>query len=123
MSHSPPKRRRECVGTHSVAADVPASTTPRHTTSENGEPMTRKLNQLRTSAIAALSAACLTLAACDDSPVEPEQAVPEVFVAVPEQAVAAAAAKDTATRGTRPDAPAVAIRDAIERVLPTFDPG
>ena len=84
--------------------------------------MTRKLKQLRASVIAALSAASLTLAACDDSPLAPEQAVPEVS-AVSQQAVAAAAANDVAGRGVRPDASSVAIRDAIERVLPTFEPG
>ena len=83
--------------------------------------MTRMMKQLQACVKAAICAACLTLAACDDSPVAPAPTVPEAD-AVPQQVVAAPTS-DVAARGARPDAPAVAIRDDIERVLPTFEPG
>ena len=80
--------------------------------------MTRVMNKLQSSLTAAIAAACLTLAACDDSPLAPESALPDPS-AVPQQGVAAA----TSGRGLRPDAASVAVRDVIERVLPTFEPG
>ena len=82
--------------------------------------MTRMMKKLRSS-LTAITAVCLTLAACDDAPLAPEPAVPQAD-AVPQQIVAAAA-NDVGGRGLRPDAASVAVRDAIERVLPTFEPG
>lgn len=83
--------------------------------------MTRMMKRLRSSLTAAITAGFLTLAACDDAPVEPERALPEEE-AVPQQVVAAVAS-DAGARGPRPDAASVAVRDAIERVLPTFEQG
>jgi hypothetical protein len=77
------------------------------------------MKKLRSSLTAAI-AACLTLTACDDAPLAPERAIPEAG-AVPQQVVAAA--NDVGGRGLRPDAASVAVRDVIERVLPTFEPG
>ena len=54
------------------------------------------------------------------SALAPEPAVPEA-VAVPQQAAAAASAAGGKSLGTQ--AASVAVRDAIERVLPTFEPG
>lgn len=82
--------------------------------------MTRMMKKLQFSLTAAITAACLTLAACDDSPIAPEGALPAAG-AVPQQVVAAAS--DVGGRGLRPDAASVAVRDVIERVLPTFEPG
>jgi|SRR5688500_8842710 len=82
--------------------------------------MTRILKRLQASLTATITAACLTLAACDDSPSAPERALPAAG-AVPQQVVAAAS--DVGGRGLRPDAASVAVRDVIERVLPTFEPG
>jgi hypothetical protein len=78
------------------------------------------MKKLQSSLTAAITAACLTLAACDDSPLAPERALPEAG-AVPQQDVAAAS--NVAGRDLRPEAASVAVRDAIERVLPTFEPG
>lgn len=82
--------------------------------------MTRMMNKLKSCATVAIAAACLTLAACDDSPVAPDNTVPEAG-AVPQQVVAAASV--AAARGPRPDAASVALRDVLERVLPTFESG
>ena len=82
--------------------------------------MTRMMNKLQSFVTVAITAACLTLAACDDSPVAPDNTVPEAG-AVPQQVVAAAS--DAAGRGVRPDAASVAVRDVLERVLPTFESG
>ena len=83
--------------------------------------MTRMMKKLQSSLTAAITAACLTLAACDDSPLAPERAVPEAG-AVPQE-VAAATASDVGGLALRPDAASVALRDVIERVLPAFEPG
>ena len=82
--------------------------------------MTRMMNKLQSFATVAITAACLTLAACDESPVAPDNTVPDAG-AIPQQVVAAA--NDAAGRGLRPDAASVAVRDVIERVLPTFESG
>jgi hypothetical protein len=82
--------------------------------------MTRMMKKLHSSLTAAITAAGLTLAACDDAPLAPEPAVPEAS-AVPQQGVAAAT--NAGGRGLRPDAASVAVRDVIERVLPTFERG
>lgn len=82
--------------------------------------MTRMMKRLRSSLTAAITAACLTLAACDDAPLAPERAFPEAG-AVPPQNVAAT--RDIGGARLGPDAVSVAVRDVIERVLPTFEPG
>jgi hypothetical protein len=82
--------------------------------------MTRMMNELQSFVTVAITAACLTLAACDQSPVAPDNTVPEAG-AVPQHVVAAASV--AAGRGVRPDAASVAVRDVLERVLPTFEPG
>ena len=82
--------------------------------------MTRMMNKLQSFVTVAITAACLALAACDDSPVAPDNTVPEAG-AVPQQVVAATSV--AAGRGLRPDAASVALRDVLERVLPTFESG
>jgi len=82
--------------------------------------MTRMMNPLQSFVTVAITAACLTLAACDDSPVAPDNTVPEAG-AVRQQVVATASV--AAGRGVRPDAANVAVRDVLERVLPTFESG
>jgi hypothetical protein len=82
--------------------------------------MTRMIKRLQSSLTVAIGGACLTLAACDDSPVAPERTIPEAE-AVPQQVVAAT--RDAGARGLGPDAASMALRDVLERVLPTFEPG
>ncbi len=82
--------------------------------------MTRLIKRLQASLTLAISAACLTLAACDDSPVAPERTV-EAVPQEPEAVVAAVSSADA--RSLRWDAASMALRDVLERVLPTFEPG
>ena len=83
--------------------------------------MTRMMTRLHSSFLAAaITAAGLTLAACDDAPLAPEPNLPAA-AAVPQHTVAAARA--VGVSGLRPDAAKVAVRDAIERLLPTFESG
>ena len=82
--------------------------------------MTRMMNKLQSFVTVAITAACVTLAGCDDSPVAPDNTVPEA-AAVPKQVVAATSVASAGR--VRPDAASVALRDALERVLPTFESG
>jgi hypothetical protein len=83
--------------------------------------MTRMMKKLQSLVTVATTAACLTLAACDDAPVAPDRTVPDAGAVA--QQIVATAASDADVRAIRPDAASVALRDVLERVLPTFQSG